>query len=237
MVRSRPLLAVSVAAFLAVETTLGILFQTGHGNGAHLRYATVVLACLFCFLFAEKTREYLCLQVALLLTVGADWFLVLPAAPRQLPGMIFFSLAQLAYAACLACDEPNPRRLRIWLWVRVSLSVVALAATVAVLGKGADAVALLSVFYYASLILNIAAAWSQTPRRLLMAVGFTLFLCCDTLIGLAFVDGYLPVDKTSCLYAILHPGFDAAWAFYLPSQMLLAVSLLPKRWSMTASKM
>ena len=230
MIKNRPALAVSVGVFLAVETVLGILFQTGYGNGAHLRYATVVLACLFCVFLAERTREYLLLQLALVATVSADFFLVLPASPNQLPGMLCFSVAQLAYAAFLALSESRPRYLRLQLWLRGIASVVAPVATLIVLGKGADAVAIVSVFYYAHLILNLAFAWTQLPRRALMAVGLTLFLLCDTVIGLSFLDGYLAVDKTSLIYRIIHPGFDLAWAFYLPSQMLLSISLLPKRW-------
>ncbi|MBR6782437.1 MAG: hypothetical protein IKM33_04495 [Clostridia bacterium] len=227
MLRRKPALLLSVSLFFTAETILGILFQTGFGNGAHLRYATVVLACLFCVLFAERTWDYLLTQLALVATVCADFFLVLPPAPNQLPGMLFFSVAQLSYAACLALSERRPRLLRAQLWLRGILSVVALAATVAVLGKRTDAIALVSVFYYANLILNLIFAWTQLPRRSLMAAGLTLFLCCDTVIGLAFLDGYLPISQAFVVYRIIYPGFDLAWAFYLPSQMLLAVSLLP----------
>ena len=235
MIRNKTTLCLSAGLFFTVETVLGILFQTGHGNGAHLRYATILLACLFSIFFAERSWEYLLIQLALVATVCADYFLVLPPSPNQLPGMLFFSVAQLAYAACLAITEGRPRYLRIQLWSRGILSVVALAATLVVLGKGADAVALVSVFYYANLALNLIFAWTQLPHRILTAVGLTLFLCCDTVIGLSFLDGYLAVDKTSLIYRLIHPGFDLAWAFYLPSQMLLAVSLLPKRWKKTGS--
>ena len=230
MMKSRPALAVSVGLFLCIETVLGILFQTGFGNGAHLRYTTVVLACPFCILFAERTWDYLMIQLALVATACADFFLVLPSSPNQLPGMLCFSVAQLSYATCLAYSESRPLYLRIQLWSRGILSVIALTVTIAVLGKSADAVALVSVFYYANLILNLAFAWTQLPHRILMAVGLSLFLLCDTIIGLSFLDGYLPVDKTSALYRLIHPDFDLAWAFYLPSQMLLSISLLPKRW-------
>lgn len=230
MLKSRPLLIASVALFFVPETLLGILFQTGHGNGAHLRYATVVLACLFCVLFAERSWDYLLTQLALIATVWADRFLVLPPAPEQLPGMIFFSAAQITYALRLCLAETDPKRLRIHLWVRAALSVAVLAVTALVLGDGTDAVALVSMFYYANLVLNLVFAWTQLPKQGVMAVGLTLFLCCDTVIGLSFLDGYLPISETSFIYSVIHPGFDLAWAFYLPSQMLLAVSLLPKRW-------
>ena len=235
MVRNRPVLAISAGLFLTAETVLGILFQTGHGNGAHLRYATILLACLFCVLFAERSREYLLIQLALVATVCADYFLVLPPSPNQLTGMLFFLVAQHAYATYLVIIESRPHHLRIQLWSRSILSAIALIVTLVVLGKGADAVALVSVFYYVNLALNLVFAWTQFPHRTLMAMGLTLFLCCDTVIGLNFLDGYLPVDKTSILYRLIHPGFDLAWAFYLPSQMLLAVSLLPKQWKKAAS--
>lgn len=231
MVRSKPILAGATALFLVTETLLGIAFQTGTEYGRPLRFATVVLACLFCVLFAERSREYLLTQAALLLTVCADWFLVLPPSPNQLPGMLFFAVAQLAYAARLYGSDGRPSRRRAQIISRLCLSVIAMASAALVLGKATDAVALISLFYYANLVLNIVFAWTQASKRFIMAAGLTLFLLCDTLVGFAFLDSYLTVEKGSLIDRINHPGFDLAWAFYLPSQMLLAVSLLPRRWS------
>ena len=70
-------------------------------------------------------------------------------------------------------------------------------------------------------------SFSKNP---LLAIGLVLFILCDTVIGLSLIDTYLPVAKDSLMYRIIFPGFDLAWAFYLPSQALLAVSLLPNRW-------
>lgn len=229
MVRSKPVLAVTTALFLVTETLGGIAFQIGSEYGRPLRFATVVLACLFCGLFAEKSWVYLLTQAALLLTVCADWFLVLPPSPNQLPGMLFFAIAQLAYAARLYLAEKRSNSRRAQLLIRVGLSAVAVAVTVPVLGGNTDAVALLSLFYYANLILNMVFAWKKAPEDILMAVGLTLFFLCDTLIGFAFLGDYLAVPEGSLIDRINHPGFDLAWAFYLPSQMLLAISLFPIR--------
>ncbi len=229
MVKSKPLLAGATVLFLIAETLLGIRFQTGGEDGRLLRFITVALACLFCVLFAERSWEYLLTQAALLLTVCADWFLVLPPSPKQLPGMMFFSAAQLLYAARLYRSEANSNRRRGQVISRVCLSALGMTATVLVLGKSTDAVALISLFYYANLILNVVFAWMQTPRQPLLAAGFTLFLLCDTLVGFAFLDGYVTVEEGSLIHRINHQGFDLAWAFYLPSQMLLALSLLPAR--------
>ena len=231
MIKSCPVWVGAAILFLSAETLLGILFQAGVGHGRLLRFITVVLACLFCVLFAERSWEYLLTQSALLLTVCADWFLVLPPTPNQLPGMIFFAVAQSVYAARLYLSESSPLRRRLQLVLRTCLSAAAMAVTALVLGKDTDAVALLSLFYYANLIFNMILAWIQSPRQLPLAVGFTLFLLCDTLVGFAFLDSYLTVAEGSLIHRINHPGFDLAWAFYLPSQMLLSLSLFPKRWS------
>ena len=225
MVTSKPLRAGATALFLTAETLLGIYFQTHGEHGRLLRFAAVVLACLFCMLFLERSWEYLLTQAALLLTVCADWFLVLPPSPNQLPGMLFFSAAQLAYATRLYQSEENPTRRRAQILSRVGLSATALVGTALALGAATDAVALVSLFYYTNLVLNIIFAWMQTPRQLLMAAGLTLFVLCDTLVGFAYLDGYLTVAEGSLIDRINHPSFDLAWAFYLPAQMLLAVSL------------
>jgi len=230
MARFKPLAAGATALFLIAETLLGIRFQTGGEYGRLLRFFTVALACLFCVFLAERSWEYLLTQAALLLTVCADCFLVLPPSPNQLPGMLFFSAAQLVYAVRLYRSETSPTRRRGQVISRVCLSALGITATALVLGQSTDAVALVSLFYYGNLILNVVFAWMQTPRQLLLAAGFTLFLLCDTLVGFAFLDGYLTVEEGSLIHRINHPGFDLAWAFYLPSQMLLAVSLLPARW-------
>ena len=57
-----------------------------------------------------------------------------------------------------------------------------------------------------------------------MPVALVLFLLCDTVIGLQVMGAmYLPIAEGSFLHSLLNPGFDLAWAFYLPSQVLLAL--------------
>ena len=228
MIRNKPFLIVMTCLFLVAETWIGIRFQTGD-QGALWRYISVVLACLFCVLLAERSWVYLLTQLALLLTVCADWFLVLPSQPNQLPGMVFFAAAQLAYAGRLYLSEDSPSRKKWHLPARVILSGGALLATALVLKEETDAVALLSLLYYANLALNILFSCAQFTKIPLMAIGFILFICCDTLVGFAFLDGYFTIPEGALIHWIHHPGFDLAWAFYLPSQMLLAVSLLPER--------
>ena len=216
--------------FVLIELVLAICLQTVGGREADLcRYAVVVLACLFCLLFFEKTPSYFLTQLALICTVGADYFLVAALETKQLPAMLFFSVTQLAYFARLYWEDRSRMRRTVHLIARVALSVVALILTLAVLGEATDAVALVSVFYYANLILNLIFAFLNFKAQYLMAVGFLLFLLCDTVIGFSFLENYLALSPDSWVHSIFSVGFDLAWAFYAPSQVLLALSLLPKR--------
>lgn len=226
----RRIYAVAAVAFVVLEITLGVLLQTLSGRAvAATSFGAVLLACLFCTLFAERSRAYLLTQLALICTVCADYFLVWSEPQARLPAMLFFSVTQLAYATRLYFSEERRRMRRGFLIARSILSAVALLVTWLVLRERCDALALVSLFYYANLVVNLPAAFVQRKEQL-MAWGLLLFLLCDTVIGLSLVGEYLPVAEDALLYRILSPGFNLAWSFYLPSQLLLGLSLFPARW-------
>ncbi len=228
MIRSKKLLISASIVFVTVEALLGLLLQLADGDAVVcFSYCSVVLACLFCAFFGERSWHYAATQSALLCTVGADWFLVVTDPREQLPAMMFFSAAQLFYASRLFL--PQSSAARRWHWgIRLALSALFCLVTALVLGANCDAVALVSMFYYANLILNIIYAFLGGRSERLFAVGLLLFVLCDTLIGLSCLDAYFAIPSDSIVYRIIHPGFDLAWAFYVPSQTLIAISLLPR---------
>ena len=229
MCKRQSFLLVASILFICAEATLGYLLQTTGGVAciAH-SYAAVVLACLFFLVFAEKTAVFWLTQLGLLYTVFADWFLVVQSPRQQLTAMLFFSVTQLAYAVRLFLDSQSRRRRICQLSVRAALSVFAILLTVSVLRGATDPLALVSLFYYATLIGNVIFAFAQGKRNLVFALGLLFFLCCDTLIGLSCLGQYFPIAEDSTLYTVINPGFNLAWAFYVPSQTLIALSLLPK---------
>lgn len=209
---------------------LGVLLQTVQDKTPiNLRYTAVVLACLFFVLFAEKSLSFLFTMIALVCTVGADYFLVYSEEMQQLPAMLFFSVTQIAYFLRLYFEDKSQVRRLVHLICRVVLSIIAVGATFAVLGNGADSVAVVSMFYYANLVLNIIFAFIAFKKSRAFAIGLLLFALCDTVIGLSLINTYLPISEGSFIFKLIYPGFDLAWAFYLPSQALLSISLLPKR--------
>jgi hypothetical protein len=94
-----------------------------------------------------------------------------------------------------------------------------------VLGNKTDALAVISVFYYVHLMMNIVDAVIMRKAEPLLPIAFILFILCDTVIGLQVMSGgYLPIAEDSLLYRILFCDFNLAWLFYLPSQVLISLS-------------
>ena len=215
-------------AFLLAELTLGILLQVLSGRAVvWCSYAAVVLACLFAALFFSCTHTYYFTQAALLTTVCADYFLVLRGAEQKLVAMLFFSLTQLCYFGRIYFADKSKKRRTVHAILRALVPILTLTFTLLVLGKNADAVALVSMFYFANLLLNIVFAFLAGDRPPLFAVGLLLFACCDIFVGLSLIEGYLPLAEDGFIYHLAHPGFNLAWVFYVPSQTLLSLSLLP----------
>lgn len=229
MLKSKAFWITVTALYACVQTVLGVVMQVSDGRVINTcQFGAIILACLCCAVLAERSREYAFTQVALVCTVCADYFLVWTQPIKQLPAMAFFLCAQTAYAArlyLLACKTER----RVQLISRVALCAVIVGVTLAVLGHNADALAIVSMLYYAQLMLNVVFAFVKFRSRAVLAIGFLLFLLCDTVIGLDLINGYLPIPPDALLYKIIRPGFNLAWVFYLPSQVLLSLSLLQKK--------
>lgn len=206
--------------FLILE---GFLYWQLLNNGGDIFTFSAYGGIVLCFLFAlchirSGSWRFI---AALACTLGADYFLVVVSPQDQLSGMVFFLFAQCFYAWQLhsTCQKKWP------LYLRLGLIAAAAAITCIVLGDNLDALALISLCYYANLIMNLVLAWMQFSRYPLAAIGFVLFLLCDTVIGLQVATtGYLPIEEGSVLNEILYPSFNLSWLFYLPSQVLLALS-------------
>ncbi len=220
----------SCGAFLVAELTLGILLQTLSGNASTwCSYAAVLLACLFAFLLFSNTSRYYFTQAALLATVCADYFLVLKGAEQKLISMLFFLVAQLCYFARICFTDTNEKCRTVHALLRIGVPILTLAITLLVLSKNADAVALVSMLYFANLVLNVVFAFALRERPPLFAVGLLLFACCDIFVGLSLIEAYLPLAEGGLIWHLAHPGFNAAWVFYVPSQALITLSLAQRK--------
>ena len=222
------LLNITVVAFLGIEAVLGVLVQkTAFTLNVVVSFAVVVLACLFAILLFTKTKDYIFTQIALVCTVFADLFLVVITDQQyRALAMVFFSGTQICYALRIYFNQQNTKEKIIHLSARLSLIVISMIATVVVLKDKTDFLSLISLFYYANLLTNIVFAFVQAKKSVLFAVGLLLFALCDLFIGFPILEqSYIELQEGTFLYWIAHPGFNLAWAFYVPSQALLPLSL------------
>ncbi len=228
MVKSQRKLLILCNVFVIVELLLGITIHLPIAN-KYTTYLIIVLACLFCIVFAKKTKSYIFTQIALICTVGADLFLVIFGATNQLAGMIFFVGTQTAYFLRIYFEEERLKIRKFHLIARICASTLILLATCLVLGDNVDALALVSMLYFVNLFLNIVFAFINFKASPIMAIGLLFFILCDIFIGLLNIGPYFTIQEGTVLYSILYSGIDFAWIFYVPSQILLAISLLPTK--------
>lgn len=215
--------------FIVVELILGLLVQLTSGNlNTIVSFAAVVLACCYPLLFMKKEYGYIFTQVGLIATVFADLFLVVIEPMYQIPAMCFFSITQICYCLRILLHQ-NDKQKKLHLLIRGISVIVVLLITVIVLKDKTDFLSLISMFYYTNLIINIVFAFTQMNKSLLLPIGLVLFACCDALIGLDILNSaYMDLSNNKLLYFLCNPGFNLAWVFYVPSQLLIALSVNEK---------
>ena len=185
---------------------------------------------LMCFAFAcghrNDTLDGLLAMLALLCTAGADFFLVALKEEQWLPGMGVFCFAQFFWALRALLLEGGRRRFAhglTWTLTCATLLIVAI-----ILARGADPLLLLSAVYGSLLLTTVLFSW-LTPRNLLFTLGMTLFLGCDVFVAVNNAALYLDLNEYPLLRTLYDIPFNMVWAFYGPSQMLLALSSAGKR--------
>ena len=203
---------------------LCVLFLLIYPGGELCRLFEYALV-LMCFAFAcghrNETADGVLALLALLCTAGADFFLVALKEEQWLPGMAVFCFAQLFWALRLLLLEKGRRRLSHALtW---ALACGTLMVVFIILARGSDALLLLCAVYGSLLLTTVFFSW-LTPRNILFTLGMTLFLGCDLFVAVNNAALYLDLAAYPMLRALYEIPFNMMWAFYGPSQMLLALS-------------
>lgn len=213
-VRSHRPLPAATAVFLIAEGCLYLLFLTldllnRQANTDGLKYCGILLCLLMALLCALRGGDKLVVP-ALLLTAAADWFLLLQKRDLAV-GVAIFLCVQTVYLIRLRLmGAPQA------LWLRGGLALLAGLALYAL--KMATPLTLLAGLYFSQLLSNTLLAWTTPNRR--FAIGLTLFVCCDICVGL--VNSALLSGGPLRLVSL------GMWLFYLPSQVLIVLSALPK---------
>ena len=209
-----------------LEIIFTFLMHNVSGMFSVFSYAYVTAACIFCALFWKNTSEHIFTQLGLIGTMGADFFLVLLPEQERLPGMICFSAVQIFYFIRLFTADTSHRRRLTHIILRIVCSSAIVTTTLVVLGPGADPVAVISMFYYVNLALNVVFAFLDYGNTGVLAIGLLCLMISDTVIGFNEMDKYFmeaPMVREVVMH-IKRSKLDLVYGFYLPSQALIAMA-------------
>ena len=215
LIKNRPVCAllVSEAALYIIFLAIDLFFPAWGKASSTLKYAGILLCPVIAVLLRRNAwdrQDSAYLIGALVFTCAADLFLLLLNKPVY--GVVLFCMAHLLYI----------RRYRAaWFKPAATITVSAIAICLAVSSFTTafplrNALAML----YGALLLSVflLAYTSLLPKknRRLVMTGMALFLLCDIHVALFNIAG---TDNPYYPFASFF-----MWLFYLPAQVLLAVS-------------
>ena len=183
MLNNKKLLLITSAIFIIIELTLGVLVQTTGGNlNTIVSFGSVVLAFIYSILVLTKNKDSVLTSIGLFFTVCSDIFLVVLNPRIQVLAMVFFSITQIAYFLRIINLQKSQKLRLIHLIVRLVTIVIAIVATIIVLKEKTDFLSLISLFYYANLVINLIFSFMMDEKNILFSIGLICFACCDLLI-------------------------------------------------------
>lgn len=215
---------IASSIFASIELVLLILIETLNNFQVVpiLQYISIALCFAFSLIFTKADKFNLFISIGLLLTLGADTFLVMIKPQNKLAGMIFFLMAQIVYCGYLILKNNNNKVNIINLSIRILGSILIGIIAYAVLKDAFDALSLVSSVYIFNELMNIIFSFFTFGENKLFSIGFVLFFVCDIFIGLSVANGvYLQISNS--LASAISNGL-LAWAFYVPSQTLIALN-------------
>ena len=219
---------ISLAIFFVAEIILGIFIQKTSGTAYGITtLSSVVLSCAVVGIFYRRTDLHLLTLIALITTVCADFFLcgLIEFENDRVVAMVFFCVTQICYFLRIYANQKYTSVKRLHLIFRITLPAVAIIVTLIVLKENANSLAIISMFYFANLVLNVVYSFIQFKIAPLFAIGLLLFSFCDVLIGLNVLGEFMTIPDGSLIQKINDVNVNLAWVFYVPSQSLIATDI------------
>ena len=216
------IIGISAIILIVLEIILLPIIHVAPWKTASLAsYAAVILTAAFGLVSFRGDRKGDLIRVGLLLTLVADYFLVIKY-DSDLEGVVAFVSVQLCYFAYTLVKEERRKVRKLNVLIRTVLIAVLLSACFFILGDDVDALSIVSVIYYGNLVANVFFAFLLGRKARLFAIGLTLFAMCDLCIGLDILFNSYLESTVDIFYG---DYFNLPWVFYQPSQILIALYL------------
>ena len=208
--------------YIIVCLALSILLQVWQKYSSLLCFSLIAFVFIFSAVNYKRSRTWLLITLGLTFTLCADYCLVLSSPTKQLLGTCFFLVVQTIYFVYIFLQEKRIIVRRIHVIARLVLIVISVVACILVLKEKTNALAIVSIIYYANLITNLIFAFID--RNWFFGIALTLFALCDVCVGLTVLsNSYLQFESSSILYKLAYPNVNLAWIFYSPSQIMISI--------------
>lgn len=189
--------------FLIIEAIIYSLFlilDIYKINTVFIKYLGIILCLIYAIYNRKKT-----ISIAMIFTVLADLFLLVLLSHYEI-GVFSFIIVQLTYYYFLG--NIDKAYFNMFLYIR-GLTIILGTIVLSIFGC-LNVLNELVLIYFSNLVFNCIQAWLLHKKTL--ALGLTLFICCDICVGLFNIN-------TTNLVALY-----LSWFFYLPSQVLIVIS-------------
>jgi hypothetical protein len=201
---------------------------------AYIKYLCILLCFLLSILSTKKPligteivnhRDIVLLRLGMFITVIADLCLVI--FNFYILGVVFFSLVQITY-----CVRYTTKRLNVILtnFFIVFIGIAFLYWIASLFVEEINMLLPISLFYFICLLTSVSKAIKSSknnlytsPTKYMIILGMILFLLCDICVGLSNItvnaplSGYFMIRFREIICFLI-------WFFYIPSQLLLALS-------------
>ncbi len=184
-----------------------------------LGFTAVFISFIYVCIHFNKQDIYKYLLLSFIFSVIADYFLTLTDIHQTL-GTFFFMLAQVSYMLVIFIVSKHKKSTLIW-WM---ISSVILIVSISIIIGSLELLIIFSVLYYTLLVINVIHSWIYHKNFILFTIALTLYLCADTLVGIHEGANFISYENFSILSFIKSIHFNFIWFFYLPTQVLFALS-------------
>lgn len=209
--------------FIAIELVLYILILFADLNHWHRIISFMSIA--FCFVYValinkKNDMDYNIMRLAFVATLAADYFLTLHSQ-EQILGTFLFFLSQLMFffRIHLNYQKVKPRIILLY-----AIAFIFLLMITFLMIRRIDLLLLVSLLYFTFLLLNMIFSWITHKKYIWFTLGLTLYVFADLMVAMHMADPYITFSDQSIMHYLTSTSINLIWLFYLPTQVLFAIS-------------
>lgn len=220
----RILVIIELTLFIAFLYADIFLISNGNEVSIYIKYSTIILCFIITLLIGKdgfNSRDTLLVQLARILTVIADYFLLIKDDFKL--GILCFCAVQIIYIIRHSLMEKQVYKNAVFLFIASLFAIV--SSKIIKISNFDGELLFIGCIYAAFLLTSVycgvrALKSSNYPKNsaLLICIGLILFLFCDLNVALFNIVQYIGYDKYTLLTVFL------IWLFYFPSQLMLSLS-------------